>query len=330
MTVPDKSIADRINLRELEVFIAVCECSSVSAAGRREGLTQSAVSQMLRRLETRVGKVLIDRSTRPLRITADGNNFLRSARELLQTAQGVVSLFDGRMDHSISLRIGLVESLTVPFVPKLISAMGGKFAKFSVTAGTTIAQRDAFLDRRIDMAIISDSMEDVPGVEAFPIADEPFILLIPKGVPPVTTIEAMKQMCVTLPLVRFGARSTAGNVIEAQLRRMRVPIKDTFELDAPDSVIGMVAAGYGWAIINPLSLVRSWSYIDSVQMLKFPGPSFSRRLYLIARQLEFGALPERLAAKARSIVRTEYIKGIHERAEWMRGSLQTIEPLPIS
>lgn len=73
--------ADRA--RELEVFCAVIDGSSFSAAGRALGLTPSAVSRTLDRIEQRLGVRLLLRTTRALTPTAEGRAYLGAARRIL-------------------------------------------------------------------------------------------------------------------------------------------------------------------------------------------------------------------------------------------------------
>jgi DNA-binding transcriptional LysR family regulator len=73
--------ADRA--RELEVFCAVADGGSFSAAGRSLGLTPSAVSRTLDRIEARLGARLLLRSTRLLTMTAEGRAYLGAARRIL-------------------------------------------------------------------------------------------------------------------------------------------------------------------------------------------------------------------------------------------------------
>jgi DNA-binding transcriptional LysR family regulator len=73
--------ADRA--RNLEVFCAVADAGSFSAAARRLALTPSAVSRTLDRIEERLGARLLLRTTRALTITAEGLAYLSAARRIL-------------------------------------------------------------------------------------------------------------------------------------------------------------------------------------------------------------------------------------------------------
>jgi len=69
--------------RELELFAAVVAGGSFSAAGRQLGLTPSAVGRAIDRIEARLGVRLLLRTTRALRLTAEGQAYLGAARRIL-------------------------------------------------------------------------------------------------------------------------------------------------------------------------------------------------------------------------------------------------------
>lgn len=69
--------------REMEVFAAVADVGSLSAAGRMLGLTPSAISRTVGRIETRLGVRLMLRTTRQLTLTAEGQAYLSAARRIL-------------------------------------------------------------------------------------------------------------------------------------------------------------------------------------------------------------------------------------------------------
>jgi DNA-binding transcriptional LysR family regulator len=73
--------ADRA--RSLEIFAAVVNQGSFSAAGRLLDLTPSAVSRTIDRIEARLGVRLLLRSTRALTLTAEGLAYLQAARRIL-------------------------------------------------------------------------------------------------------------------------------------------------------------------------------------------------------------------------------------------------------
>src|SRR5687767_5856242 len=77
----------------ISVFLAVAEAKNFRVAGERLGVTRSAVSQALQRLEDRMGLALVQRTTRSVRLTEAGEQFYElvrpSARNVLEAVQAV-------------------------------------------------------------------------------------------------------------------------------------------------------------------------------------------------------------------------------------------------
>jgi DNA-binding transcriptional LysR family regulator len=75
----------------IEVFVAVAEAKGFRAAGQRLGVSGSAVSQALRRLEERLGVALVRRTTRSVHLTEAGERLLGSARPALEELRTAVA-----------------------------------------------------------------------------------------------------------------------------------------------------------------------------------------------------------------------------------------------
>jgi DNA-binding transcriptional LysR family regulator len=70
---------------EMEVFVRAVELGGFSPAARALRMTPSAVSKLVARLERRLGARLVNRSTRKLLLTAEGQAFLDRAHRVLPT-----------------------------------------------------------------------------------------------------------------------------------------------------------------------------------------------------------------------------------------------------
>ncbi|MFC0267255.1 LysR substrate-binding domain-containing protein [Kushneria aurantia] len=78
-----KTLSPSDRTRALEVFLAVAAAGSFSAAGRQLGISPSAVSRTVDRIEQRLGVRLLLRTTRALTLTAEGQAYLHAARRII-------------------------------------------------------------------------------------------------------------------------------------------------------------------------------------------------------------------------------------------------------
>jgi DNA-binding transcriptional LysR family regulator len=76
-------------LTEMRVFVRAIERGSFAAAAGDQGLTPSAVSKLIRRLEARLGVRLINRTTRKLSLTSEGETYFHSGRRLIEAVDGL-------------------------------------------------------------------------------------------------------------------------------------------------------------------------------------------------------------------------------------------------
>lgn len=97
---------------EMEIFVRVVEAGGFSAAARSSGMTPSAVSRLVARLETRLGARLVNRSTRRLQLTAEGCVFYERSLQVLadldeaERAAGGAEQAAGRLKISVNVPIG--------------------------------------------------------------------------------------------------------------------------------------------------------------------------------------------------------------------------------
>jgi len=77
-----KKLADSLNWTLLHVLIVIYEEGSISVAANRLKITQSAVSQNLKKLEEQIGSQLVIRNTKPLKLTPLGHYCLQVAKTI--------------------------------------------------------------------------------------------------------------------------------------------------------------------------------------------------------------------------------------------------------
>src|SRR5579871_1392662 len=80
---------DALTLDQLRIFVSAADSGSFSAAARKLGRVQSAVSQSVAALEEQLGVILFDRSGRTPRLTAAGTAVAKDARRLLAGADAL-------------------------------------------------------------------------------------------------------------------------------------------------------------------------------------------------------------------------------------------------
>lgn len=113
----------KLSLRLLKHFVAVAEERHFGRAAARLHMTQPPLSQQMKRLEERLGVVLLHRSTRSVQLTAAGEVLLTQGRQLLSDADNLVlSVHRAAQGKVGTLVIGFVNTASYEVLPRTISA----------------------------------------------------------------------------------------------------------------------------------------------------------------------------------------------------------------
>ncbi len=115
-----------LDLFAVRAFLAVAGVSSFTRASAQLGLSKSRVSLLVRGLETQLGSRLLQRTTRTVRLTAEGEQFQERAERLVAEADELESLFSapsslkGRL--RVALPVGMARDRVIPRLPEFLAA----------------------------------------------------------------------------------------------------------------------------------------------------------------------------------------------------------------
>jgi DNA-binding transcriptional LysR family regulator len=128
---------DRLTLDQLRILIAVAETGSFSAAARRLGRVQSAVSQSVQALEATLGVALFDRGERVPRLSDAGRALLGDARQVVRGAESLRAHAES-IATEVEPELSLAVDVAVPEEPLMASlkALAGEFPHLPVTLFT--------------------------------------------------------------------------------------------------------------------------------------------------------------------------------------------------
>jgi DNA-binding transcriptional LysR family regulator len=144
---------------EMEAFVAMVSAGSLSAAARALDMTPSAISKLLGRLEARLGARLVNRTTRKLTFTAEGEAFYDRARRILAEIDEAERLAGGQEKPSGRVRINTSASYGTHV---LQPALGG-FLDLYPGVDIEVVQTDVVVDlvsERADVAIRAGPLQN--------------------------------------------------------------------------------------------------------------------------------------------------------------------------
>lgn len=143
-------------------FVAVCETSSFTRAADRVSLSQSTVSQQVRRLEELLGKALFERSSHEVRLTEEGIKLLSYARRIIALNEEAHDALTGPWRDGV-LRLGMPEDFTVPTV-ELLAAFKREHPhlRLDVTSGLSPDLYEAYRQEELDLVLVKQRRINLP------------------------------------------------------------------------------------------------------------------------------------------------------------------------
>ena len=310
-----------LDMKTLQIVAAVAETGSMTEAAHRFGITQSAVSQAVRKAESGIGVALLDRHRRPLTPTLAGRILVSRLQDLSRDFDGLLETLRGVAGKPprIDLRLGMVDSFAGSVGAPLIKELADGEAALSITVWSGLAgpHAQALADRAIDMAITCDPMDHVDGLDRHLLFRDPYFLVVPRGLGRALQRRELPEVLQRYRLVRHSERSYVGRQVDRHLRRLDLRPPRVFEFDTSDALVAMVATGMGVAITTPLCLLQGAAYAGEVDVVPLAGPALERGLYLVTRQDAFPSLAGHVAQCTRRIMRARVLPRIAALVPWL-------------
>lgn len=176
----------------LEYFLAIAECGSLTKAAERLYVSQPSLSQYLKRLEASLGVTLFDRSTTPMRLTYIGERYYAYVIRMRQMDLDIHrELEDLRSEHAGRVRMGIAfwrgACILPDFFPEFHKAYPG--IKLELLEGSSRKMEQALLDDAIDFAVMNlPSTMSCEQLVTDTIFEEPILLAAPSAHPAVQNI----------------------------------------------------------------------------------------------------------------------------------------------
>lgn len=230
-----------LDLDAVRAFVLVAELSSFTRAAEALDTTQSAVSLKLKRLEAHLGKSLLERTPRVVRLSAEGLAFLGAARELLgahERALGVLSGDERRVALGLSEHVadaGLARQLA-----QLRMHDPGLVIELHLgLSAQLLAQYD---ERRLDAVILRQAEEEAVRADARALFREPLVWL--------AAPQWQWQPGAPLPLALLAAPCAVRAGAIRALDEARIPWTEVFVGGGVAAVGAALAAGLA---VSPLA-----------------------------------------------------------------------------
>jgi DNA-binding transcriptional LysR family regulator len=252
---------------ELNAFIAVVEAGGFSAAARRTGDSQSAVSKAVGSLEKRLGVALFNRSTRRVTLTDQGRRYYDRTKPLIEEMDDA----DGELTSStlnVSGLIRIAASSTfgrlhiLPLIPELLSANPG----LQIDLILSDFVRDMVEDR-IDLAIRVGRVDE-PDAVVRRVAGTPLICVgsrryFQRYGTPKAPAELVDHNC----LLYGGLTEAADWPFIGSDGRFSVTVRENLSSNSVETIRAAVLAGVGIGLFAKVSLADELQHPEVITIL---------------------------------------------------------------
>ncbi|MCD6671287.1 MAG: LysR family transcriptional regulator [Burkholderiaceae bacterium] len=253
-----------MNLRQLEYFVQVAELGSFSRAARLLGLAQPALSRQVRALETDLRETLLLRNGRGVELTDAGRRLFEHAIAILQHVAHARDDMGAQRDEPVGrIVVGLPPSLGRQLTRPLIDAFrtGLPRARLAIVEGLTAHIAEWIATGRVDLALLHNP-DAAPELDIVPVLEEMLCLVQPAPRRPGKRSPARERTPLPLaqlsnfPLVVPDRMHALRRLMETQAALAGVQLDIAWEVSSVPSIVDLVAAGYGNAVL-PRSAVAA-------------------------------------------------------------------------
>nr|WP_313973877.1 LysR substrate-binding domain-containing protein [uncultured Psychrobacter sp.] len=277
-----------ISIRQLSAFISVADNGSFTRASEQMHLTQSAVSGLIKELESSLGIVLFDRTTRQLSLSVVGHHLLPQARRILNEMQ----LFENEASSLTSLAQGQVRLAVSQFAASSMPAVIAQFAKAYPDISVSLLDCSAenvlehIQNIEVDLGVGTERgfIESEDDISADLLYQLPFCVVMPDNHALAQKIEIIWQDLVDTPLITlqgpFIEQVTAelDEEIASHIQQAR------YKVNFMSTALEMTRQGFGITLCLPyMPEVIDWVSANGLQMRPLAQPVKMRRFFIYQR-----------------------------------------------
>jgi DNA-binding transcriptional LysR family regulator len=268
-----------MNLTQLAAYVAVIDTGGFRAAATRLGVTQGAVSQHVRRLETELGASLIQRDpVRCVPVPAHAA-FERYARTLLDVAERATRLFsDPELVVGAASNIGTY--MLQPLIKSIGEAHAGRY-RIRQVLGANTDILDGLVRGEVDVAL-TEWWDRRPGFEATPWRDEPLVVIVGPGHRWAGRSSVTVDELAAEPMLGGEPASGTGTLLRTVLGADAERLPPAVNLGSTAAVKAAVHAGLGVSLVLAAAAAPEVA-AGRLHTLVADGPPLRKRLWVIHR-----------------------------------------------
>jgi DNA-binding transcriptional LysR family regulator len=274
----------KIDTLGVQAFVAIADGGSFRQAADALHVTQTAITQRLRKLETYLGVALVERTTRRTTLTEIGRRFLPQARRLLnELSDALTEIRETGLSQRGDVSIACVPTVGVQYLPRILRDFSARRphdrVKILDHASESVLQ--AVLRREVEFGI-GIAGDRHPELVDVPLAIDPYVLICRDDHPLAKRRRVRWEALRDYPLIFAGEMSGNRGLLDGALKSGGIALQSFYEVQRSSTALGLVAQGLGAAVVPKLAIQKNaYPMVRTIELVE---PSVSRTLVLVTRK----------------------------------------------
>jgi DNA-binding transcriptional LysR family regulator len=246
----------KLQLDELEAFVAVAQMGSFAAAAMHINLSQPAITRRVQKLESTLGVQLIVRTARPLHLTPVGREFFAKTKVILGDLEGsILGIREMAERVTGEVTIGAVPTATSYFLPSVIAEYNRIYPKIRIRI-LDLSANDVLTAVKNGQADFGINMVggQEPEIEFDPLLEDPFVLVCRQDHALAQKPEVRWVDITPFRFTTVGLLSGNRIVMESALANVPGRPRWFYEVQHLTTSLGLVEEGLGVAAVPRMAV----------------------------------------------------------------------------
>lgn len=260
-----------MEIYQLEYFIKTAEVLHFTKAAELCFVTQSGLSQQIKKLEEELGMPLFIRIGKKVQLTEAGSVFLIHAKKVIENVQNGKQAIDD-LNEMIGgeLRIGVTYIFGLLILP-VINAFAKRYQKLKIVVeyGTTEALEQKLIHNELDLVLVISSHEIGLPLQKVPLFTSNMVMAVSKSHSLAALDKIAFKKIEGIPLVLPGKGSNSREFVEELFTKNKMKPKISIELNSIHALLQMVQDS-DWATIVAEKALKDWDNLKAIAITGVP------------------------------------------------------------
>ena len=269
-----------MNLNQLEYFRTLAHEEHYTRAAQMLSITQPSLSHAIAQLEQELGTRLFEKKGRNIVLTRYGKIFLPYVEDALKILDDGVQRtreLNGSKEGMINL--AYIYTMGSDFAPRMVRKFIDIFPDYKIdfhfTVGTTGDIIEGLKSDQYDI-VFSSFQDGEPDIDFKKIGRQKLVVAVPQDHPLAIKDSVDLRDTIEYPQIYFSKGSGLRPVVDSMFEKIDQFPKVAFEMEEDSSMAGLVAQGFGIAVMPDIPILRALG----LKTLDIYNPFYERSVYI--------------------------------------------------